>query len=94
MFLTLHFKSEITPAFLPFRAAIFERVFDPTPEFDDSWGMRDERADLILALLGSIRRTLDEHGCKLDELITRLGALERDQRSLRVELYAQRCSWH
>jgi hypothetical protein len=29
LFLTLHFKSEITPAFLPFRAANFRVDFDP-----------------------------------------------------------------
>ena len=37
--------------------------------------MSDERADL---LLWAIRATQDEHSWKLDEVITRLGALERD----------------
>jgi hypothetical protein len=40
--------------------------------------MSDERADLMLNMLRAIRGTLDEHGRKLDEVITRLGALERD----------------
>jgi hypothetical protein len=30
LFLTPHFKSETTPAFLPFRAADFRGDFDPT----------------------------------------------------------------
>jgi hypothetical protein len=38
----------------------------------------DERADLILNMLRAIRATQDEHGRKLDEVITRLGSLERD----------------
>jgi len=38
----------------------------------------DERADPVLNTLRAIRATQDEHGRKLDEVITRLSALERD----------------
>jgi len=40
--------------------------------------LSDERADLILNMLRAIRTTQGEHGRKLDEVITRLSALERD----------------
>jgi len=40
--------------------------------------MSDERADLILNMLPPIGTTQDEHGRKLDEVITRLSALDRD----------------
>jgi hypothetical protein len=40
--------------------------------------MSDERADLVLNMLPAIRATQDEHRQKLDAVITRLSALERD----------------
>ena len=40
--------------------------------------MSDERADLVLDMLRAIRATRDEHGPKLDEVITRLCAVEHD----------------
>jgi hypothetical protein len=38
----------------------------------------DERADLMLRMLRAISAKQDEHDHKFDEVITRLGALERD----------------
>jgi hypothetical protein len=46
----------------------------------------DDRADLILTLLRAIRAKLDEHDHKFDEVITRLGAVERDIGQLHVHL--------
>jgi hypothetical protein len=40
--------------------------------------MSDERTDLVLNMLRAIQATQDEHGRKLDEVITRLRAVERD----------------
>jgi hypothetical protein len=47
--------------------------------------MSDERADLVLNMLRAIRATQDEHGRKLDEVITRLSALERDVAGMRMD---------
>jgi hypothetical protein len=47
--------------------------------------MSDERADLILNMLRAIRATQDEHGRKLDEVITRLSALERDFAGMKMD---------
>ena len=47
--------------------------------------MSDERADLILNMLRAIRTTQCEHGRKLDEVITRLSALERDLAAMKVD---------
>jgi hypothetical protein len=44
--------------------------------------MSDERADLILNLLRAIRAKLNEHDLKFDEVITRLGRVERDVANL------------
>jgi hypothetical protein len=47
--------------------------------------MSDERADLVLNMLRAIRATQDEHGRKLDEVITRLSALERDFAGMKMD---------
>ena len=47
--------------------------------------MSDERADLMLRMLREIRAKQDEHDRKFDEVITRLGALERDVAGLHVD---------
>jgi hypothetical protein len=47
--------------------------------------MSDERADLILNMLRAIRSKQDEHDRKFDEVITRLGALERDFAGMKVD---------
>ena len=47
--------------------------------------MSDERADLVLNTLRAIRATQDEHGRKLDEVITRLSALERDFAGMKMD---------
>jgi hypothetical protein len=47
--------------------------------------MSDERADLSLNLLRAIRATQDGHSRKLDEVITRLGALERAFAGMKVD---------
>ena len=44
--------------------------------------MSDERADLILNLLRGIRAKLDEHDQKFEEVITRLGRVEREVANL------------
>jgi predicted nuclease with TOPRIM domain len=48
--------------------------------------MSDDRADLILSMLRAIRCKLDEHDLKFEEVITRLGRLERESASLRSEI--------
>ena len=53
--------------------------------------MSDERADLILNMLRAIRSKQDEHDRKLDEIITRLGALERDFAGMKVDFAGSRC---
>jgi hypothetical protein len=47
--------------------------------------MSDERADLIRNMLRAIRSTQEEHGRKLDEVITRLSALERDFAGMKMD---------
>ena len=47
--------------------------------------MSDERADLILNMLRAIRTTQDEHGRKLDEVITQLNALDRDFAGMKMD---------
>ena len=47
--------------------------------------MSDERADLVLDMLRAIRATRDEHGPKLDEVITRPSALERDFAGMKMD---------
>ena len=49
------------------------------PEPDSGWGnMSDDRADLILNPLRTIRAKLDAHHRKFDEVIARLAAVEHD----------------
>jgi predicted nuclease with TOPRIM domain len=48
--------------------------------------MSDDRADLILNMLRGIRGKLDEHDLKFEEVITRLGRLERESANLRSEI--------
>ena len=48
--------------------------------------MSDDRADLILNLLRAIRAKLDEHDLKFEEVITRLGRLERESVNTRSEI--------
>lgn len=55
--------------------------------------MSDEIADLILNMLRAIRSKQDEHDRKFDEVITRLGALERDFAGVKVDLPGCRCGW-
>jgi len=45
----------------------------------------DERADLILNMLRAIRAKQEEHDRKFDEVITRLGALERDFGGMKLD---------
>jgi hypothetical protein len=45
----------------------------------------NERADLILNLLHARRGKQDEHDRKFDEVITRLGALERDFAGMKMD---------
>jgi hypothetical protein len=45
----------------------------------------DERADLILNMLRAIRSKQDEHDHKFDEVIMRLGALERDFAGMKLD---------
>ena len=47
--------------------------------------MSDERADLILNMLRAIRAKQEEHDRKFDEVITRLGALERDFGGMKLD---------
>ena len=47
--------------------------------------MSDERADLILNTLRAIRGKQDQHDQKFDEVITRLGALERDFAGMKLD---------
>jgi hypothetical protein len=47
--------------------------------------MSDERADLILTMLRAIRAKLDEHDQKFDELILRVGRMEREIANLHVD---------
>ena len=48
--------------------------------------MSDDRADLILTMLRAIRAKLDEHDLKFEEVITRLGRLERESVNTRSEI--------
>jgi septal ring factor EnvC (AmiA/AmiB activator) len=48
--------------------------------------MNDERADLILSLLRSIRSEQATQREKLDEIIGRIGALEREVASLHLRI--------
>jgi len=45
----------------------------------------DEQADLILSMLRAIRGKQDQHDQKLDEVITRLSALERDFAGMKLD---------
>jgi hypothetical protein len=45
----------------------------------------DERADLMLNILRAIRAKQDEHDRKFDEVITRLGSLERDFAGMKLD---------
>jgi archaellum component FlaC len=45
----------------------------------------DERADLILNMLREIRAKQDQHDRKLDELVTRMGSLERDFAGMKMD---------
>jgi hypothetical protein len=45
----------------------------------------DERADLMLRMLRAISAKQDEHDHKFDEMITRLGALERDFAGMKMD---------
>jgi hypothetical protein len=56
--------------------------------------MSDERADLILNMLRAIRTTQYEHGRKLDEVITRLSALERDFAGMKIDFAGMRVRLH
>ena len=56
--------------------------------------MSDERADLVLNTLRAIRATQDEHGRKLDEVITRLSALERDFAGMKIDFAGMRVRLH
>jgi hypothetical protein len=47
--------------------------------------MSDDRADLILNMLRAIRAKLDEHDRKFDEVIIRLGRVERELANLHVD---------
>ena len=47
--------------------------------------MSDERAHLVLNMLRAIRTTQDEHGRKLDEVITQLNALDRDFAGMKMD---------
>jgi hypothetical protein len=47
--------------------------------------MSDERTNLVFNMLRAIRATQDEHGQKLDEVITRLSALERDFAGMKMD---------
>ena len=47
--------------------------------------MSDERTDLVLNMLRAIQATQDEHGRKLDEVITRLSALDRDFAGMKMD---------
>ena len=47
--------------------------------------MSDERADLILNTLRAIRGKQDQHDQKFDEVITPLGALERDFAGMKLD---------
>jgi hypothetical protein len=45
----------------------------------------DDRADLMLRMLRAISAKQDEHSHKFDEVITRLGALERDFAGMKMD---------
>ena len=45
----------------------------------------DEQADLILSMLRAIRGKQDQHDQKFDEVITRLGAIERDFAGMKLD---------
>jgi hypothetical protein len=45
----------------------------------------DDRADLMLRMLRAISAKQDEHDRKFDEVITRLGALERDFAGMKMD---------
>jgi archaellum component FlaC len=47
--------------------------------------VRDERSDLILNMLRAIRAKQDEHDRKFDEVITRLGTVERDFAGMKMD---------
>ena len=47
--------------------------------------MSDERSDLMLRMLRTISAKQDEHDRKFDEVITRLGALERDFAGMKMD---------
>jgi hypothetical protein len=53
--------------------------------------MRDERADLILSMLRAIRAEQAAQREKLDEIIVRLGRLERQVAGLLATMLACRC---
>jgi hypothetical protein len=45
----------------------------------------DERSDLMLRMLRTISAKQDEHDRKFDEVITRIGALERDFAGMKMD---------
>jgi hypothetical protein len=45
----------------------------------------DERTDLMLRMLRAISAKQDEHDRKFDEVITRLGAIERDFAGMKMD---------
>ena len=47
--------------------------------------MSDERSDLMLRMLRTISAKQDEHDRKFDEVITRLGALERNFAGMKMD---------
>jgi hypothetical protein len=51
-------------------------------------GMADEPENIVLRALNPIREQNDTILCKLDEVITRLGAVERDIAGIKVDYAA------